>query len=429
LPLEDTGIRFTVPVADRREEGALFKTRTGAAIPVYFIRADRYFDREYPYGTREGDYPDNAERFVFFSRAVLEVLKLHPPQVLHSHDWQAALATAFLKAQPHAYPELSSVKTVLTVHNLGYQGLFPQVDWPLLNLDGGLFVPRYLEFYGKINLLKGGLVFADAITTVSPTYAQEIRTPEQGFGLEGVFQERAADLSGILNGADYEVWDPQTDPFIAAAYSPQDSAGKAACKADLQRRFGLSARPAVPLLGIVSRLAAQKGCDLLEQALDELFRRDVQLVVLGTGDKRYEEFFQQVPARYPGQAGVQIAFDEALAHRIEAGADLFLMPSRYEPGGLNQLYSLKYGTIPIVRATGGLRDTVQEFDRQTGRGTGFLFGPYEPAALLQAVDQALSVFRRKEDWAQLIRNAMAANFSWDRSARAYLDLYQKLLAR
>ena len=220
-------------------KGALLKTKTGNAIPVYLIRADRYFDRDHLYSTPDGDYPDNAERFIFFSRAVLEVLKLDPPQILHAHDWQSALAIAFLKAQPHLYPELSSVKTVFTVHNLGYQGLFRHLDWHLLNLERSFFTPRYLEFYGKINFLKGGLVFADAITTVSPTYAEEIKTAEQGFGLEGVFQERAASLVGILNGVDYDIWNPETDPFIAKTYSPKNLSGKRVCKADLQRSFCL----------------------------------------------------------------------------------------------------------------------------------------------------------------------------------------------
>lgn len=427
FPLEETGVRFTVPVSDRKEEGIVLKTKLGQDIAVYVIRADRYFDRDSLYSTPEGDYPDNAERFVFFTRAILEVLKRDPPQILHCHDWQSALALVFLKAQSSLYPELSSVKSVFTVHNLGYQGLFWNLDWHLLNLDGSLFTPRYLEFYGKINFLKGGLVFADKITTVSPSYAEEIRTPEQGYGLEGVFQERAADLVGILNGVDYTVWNPETDPFIARTYGPEDLSGKGICKAHLQRSFGLPKEPDVPLLGMISRLAAQKGFDLLEKALDVLLGRDLQFVLLGTGERRYQEFFSAVPARYPGKAGVKIAFDEALAHQIEAGADLFLMPSLYEPGGLNQLYSFKYGTIPIVRATGGLKDTVEEFDPKTGRGNGFLFGPYEVPALLEAVDRALTLFRQKGEWTTLMKNAMAADFSWDRSARAYLDLYQKLL--
>ncbi len=427
LALENTGVRFTVPISDRREEGSLLKATTGSAIPVYFIRADRYFDRDYLYGTPEKDYADNAERFTFFARAILEVLKLAPPSILHAHDWQSALAIALLKAQPYLYPELASVKTVFTVHNLGHQGLFSPSDWHLLNLEGSFFTPRYLEFYGKINFLKGGLVFADAITTVSPTYAEEIKTAEQGFGLEGVLQERAVSLTGILNGADYDIWNPKIGPFIGATYGPNNLVGKKVCKADLQRSFHLPDQPEVPLIGMVSRLTAQKGFDLLEEALDALLSRDLQFVLLGTGDRRYQDFFSKLPLVYPGKAGVRIVFDESLAHKIIAGSDFFLMPSRYEPSGLTQIYSLKYGTIPIVRATGGLRDTIDEFDSKTRTGNGFVFSAYDVRSLLGAIDRALAVFYRNEEWQTLIKNAMAANFSWDRPARAYLNLYQKLL--
>jgi len=319
------------------------------------------------------------------------------------------------------------VKTIFTIHNLGFQGLFSHLDWHLLNLERNLFTPRYLEFYGQLNFLKGGLNFADAITTVSPTYAEEIKTTEQGFGLEGIFQERAASLVGILNGIDYDVWNPQTDPFIATTYSADNLSGKRDCKTDLQRAFSLTENPDIPLIGLVSRLTAQKGFDLLEKALDQLLSRGLQLVLLSTGDKRYQEFFSKASVEYSGTVGVQINFDDSLAHRIIAGSDLFLMPSRYEPGGLAQLYSLRYGTIPIVRATGGLKDTIQEFNPKTGKGNGIVFGPYEVRDLLEAVDRALALFYRKEEWATLMKNVMTADFSWDRSARAYLDLYQKLV--
>lgn len=425
--LEDTGVRFTVPVSHRREEGILLKTKIGSDIPVYFIRADKYFDRDSFYSTPEGDYPDNAERFIFFARAVLEVLKLNPPMILHAHDWQSALAVAFLKAQPHLYPELSSVKTIFTIHNLGYQGIFWHPEWHLLNLEQSFFTPRYLEFYGKINFLKGGLVFADVLTTVSPTYAEEIKNAEQGFGLEGVFQERAASLVGILSGADYDIWNPETDPFISKKYGPKNLSGKRTCKADLQRTFCLPENPDVPLIGMVSRLTAQKGLDLLEKAMDELLSRDIQFVLLGTGDKQYQDFLSKAPERYPGKVGVQIVFEESLAHKIIAGADLFLMPSRYEPGGLTQMYSLRYGTIPIVRATGGLKDTIEEFDPKTKKGNGIIFGPYKVRDFLEAVERALALFKRREEWTTLMKNAIAVDFSWERSARAYLDLYQRLI--
>ena len=428
LPVEDTGISFTVPISTRQETGSLLTTTIGKGITVYFIRSDKYFDRDYLYGTPDGDYPDNAERFAFFSRAALEVLKLHPPDILHAHDWQSSLAIIFLKAKPQLYPRLSSVKTVFTIHNLGYQGIFPPQDWHLLNLDHRLFTPEYLEFWGKINLLKGGLIFADAITTVSPTYAEEINTAEQGLGLEGVFQERADSLVGIMNGADYTVWNPETDRFIAARFGSNRLSGKKVCKADLQRSFQLAPDPEVPVIGMVSRLAQQKGFDLLQEALDELLSRNLQIVLLGTGDKRYRDFLADAAARYPAKLAVRIAFDEPLSHKIIAGSDLLLMPSRYEPGGLIQLYGFKYGSVPIVRATGGLKDTVEEFNPGTGRGNGFVFSSYQAADLLAAVDRSLELFPQRALWPTLVRNGMSADFSWERSARLYLDLYQKLTA-
>jgi 1,4-alpha-glucan branching enzyme len=423
--MRETGLRLQVPLDGVREEATVLATTLGPHIPVYFIGADRYFDRPALYGTSGGDYPDNARRFVFFARGVLELLRhLGAPHVLHAHDWQTALAIAFLKAQPERYPGLATIRTAFTVHNLGYQGLFPPDQWPLLNLDASLFGPRHLEFYGKINFLKAGLVFADAITTVSPTYAREIQTAEYGFGLDGVLRERCSHLFGILNGADYDVWNPRTDRWIVHAYGPADVSGKQACKAELQKIFGLPIDPKVPLLGSVSRLASQKGFDLIEAAAVELMQRDLQFVLVGSGDQHYQEIFRALAGRYPGKLAAKIAFDERLAHQVEAGADMFLMPSRYEPSGLNQLYSLKYGTIPIVRATGGLKDSVQEFDASGCSGTGFLFEPYESAAFLAAVDRALSAYRQQDQWSALMQNAMRADFSWTHSAGEYLRVFR-----
>lgn len=425
--LANSGLYFSVPISDRREEGSILQTKLGENMTVHFIRCDRYFDREALYGTSAGNYRDNAERFIFFARAALEALRQRPPHILHCHDWQTALAIVFLKAHAENYPELAAVKTVLTVHNLGYQGLFWYLDWHLLNLDRSLFNLRQLEFFGKINFLKGGLVFADAITTVSPTYAEEIKAAEQGFGLEGLFQERANDLVGILNGADYTVWSPETDRTIARNYSAKELSGKKICKAELQRAMGLPEAAGIPLAGMVSRLISQKGFDLLERCGDELLSRNLQFVLLGNGEAKYETAMRELAGRHPGKASVRIGFDEALAHQIEAGADLFLMPSRYEPCGLNQLYSLKYGTIPIVRATGGLKDSVKDYHPKSRGGTGFVFDPYEPAALLDALDRALSLFARPQGWEALVKRAMAADFSWDRSARAYAELYRRLV--
>ncbi len=429
--VSDTGLRFEVPVGRAEESAAISKGELGSGIPVYFVRADRYFDRDSLYGTAAGDYPDNAERFVFFARAALQLLsQLGPFDILHSHDWQSALVNTFLKAQPELYPRLFNSGTVFTVHNQAYQGLFPASDWPALNLDSRLFSDRYLEFYGKINFLKAGLASADAISTVSPTYAREIQTAEHGCGLEGLLQERAGYLSGILNGVDYSVWNPATDSLIPRNFSPDNLAGKALCKTDLQRSFRLALRPDVMLIGMVSRLVSQKGFDLLEQIMEQLMQRDIQFILLGTGDPHFEKVFLEIADRFRERARVRIGFNDALAHRIEAGSDVFLMPSLYEPSGLNQLYSLKYGTIPIVRATGGLKDSVQDFDyRRSRQGNGFVFEAYDAAALLATVDRAEALFHRKTQWARLVRNAMAADYSWDKSALAYVDLYNKLLLR
>ena len=426
--LRETGLTLSVPIGERRQEAIVLETSIGKHVPVYLIRADEYFDREFLYGSPAADYPDNAERFVFFSRAALEFLRRNPVDILHGHDWQAALALVFLKAQSARYPEITAAKSVFTIHNLGFQGLFPQSDWPLLHLEPTYFTPQYLEYYGKINFLKAALLFADKITTVSPSYAEEIMTAEQGFGLEGVLRQRAADIVGILNGVDYHIWSPWTDPHINCHYGEISLNAKRSCKKELQRAMGLPEKNDTPLIAMISRLTLQKGFDLIEEIFAALIARDAQIVLLGNGEPRFETFFRAQAARYPNQVAVEIGFNEPLAHRIEAGADLFLMPSLYEPCGLNQMFSLKYGTIPIVRAVGGLKDTVQEYDPESQTGTGFLFLPYESAALLAAVDRALVAYRDKEAWTALQRRAMAMDFSWDRSAKLYSSLYRQLLS-
>lgn len=425
--LRENGMTLSVPVADRQEEATILETFIGKNVPVYLIRADQYFDREFQYGTPSSDYPDNAERFVFFSRAALELLRQRPVDIAHFHDWQTALAAVFLRLQPSRYLETAAAKTVLTIHNLGFQGVFPESAWPLLNLDSSYFTPRYLEYYGNINFLKGGLLFADKITTVSPSYAEEIMTADQGFGLEGVLQERAADLVGILNGVDYHQWNPWTDPNLAHHYGENSLTVKRDCKRALQRAVGLREKSNTPLIAMISRLTLQKGFDLVEEIFDSLMERDVQVVLLGNGEPRFERFFQTAAERYPGRVAVEIDFNEPLAHQIEAGADLFLMPSLYEPCGLNQMFSLKYGTIPVVRAVGGLKDTVQDYDAESQTGTGFVFQPYDSEALLAAIDRGLAVFRDKHAWTELRRRAMAMDYSWDRSAKIYSNLYQQLL--
>jgi starch synthase len=425
--LHETGLKLSVPFSDRRGQAGVLEGSIGKNVPVYLIRADPYYDREFLYGAPTGDYADNDERFVFFSRAALELLRHKPVDIAHCHDWQAALAAVFLKIQPEIYAEIASAKTVFTIHNLGFQGVFPQSAWPLLNLDQRYFTPQFLEYYGSVNFLKGGVVFSDKITTVSPSYAEEIMTAEQGFGLEGVLQQRAADLVGILNGIDDHQWNPWTDPFLACHYGENSLAVKGDCKSMLLRAVGLPEKNDTPLIAMISRLTLQKGFDLIEEIFDPLMERDLQLVLLGNGEPYFENFFKAAAKRHPDRVAVEIGFNEPLAHQIEAGADLFLMPSLYEPCGLNQMFSLKYGTIPIVRAVGGLKDTVQDYNKETRTGTGFLFQRYESSALLAAVDRGLAVFRDKQAWFALQRRGMGKDFSWDRSAKLYSDLYQQLV--
>jgi starch synthase len=327
-------------------------------------------------------------------------------------------------------PAFRDVATVFTIHNMGYQGLFPPDTLPLLMLPWDLLAMSKMEFFGQVNFLKGALVFSDFVTTVSKKYSHEIQTSEYGFGLEGVLRDRAATVTGILNGVDYDEWSPQTDKLIAANYSSQDLSGKRKCKQDLLNAFGITNAEArvdtkVPVIGIVSRFAAQKGFDLIAQIMDRLAREEMIMVVLGSGDKLYEEMFQRLQKQFPNKIAAKVAFDNGLAHKIEAGADMFLMPSRYEPCGLNQIYSLKYGTVPIVRATGGLDDTIESWDARTGKGTGFKFHDYIGEALLATVKQALLAYQDPSSWQTLMRNGMGRDFSWGASAREYGKVYER----
>ena len=425
--LHPSGVKLSVPFADGAVTAEVLESTLGPGVCVYLIRADQYFDREFLYGPPAGDYADNVERFVFFSRAALELLRYKPVDIVHCHDWQTAMAVVYLTTQPARYAEIARAKTVFTIHNLGFQGIFGAAAFPLLDLDPSYFTPQFLEFYGKVNFLKGALLLADKITTVSPSYAQEIMTPEQGFGLDGVLQRRAADLVGILNGVDYHQWNPWTDPYLAHHYGEHSLAVKQDCKQSLQRGVGLPDQSDTPLIAMISRLTSQKGFDLIEAIFDTLMERDIQTVLLGTGEPRFEHFFRHAAERYSEKMAVEIGFNEPLAHQIEAGADLFLMPSRYEPCGLNQMYSLKYGTIPIVRAVGGLKDSVQDYDASGQTGTGFVFAPYDKLAMLAAIDRGLALYRDESAWAALQRRAMAKDFSWDRSAKLYSHLYEQLL--
>src|SRR5438270_8628438 len=418
----------TVPFDDHYRFCTVLEGPANNGVKFYFIDYPQFFDRDALYGTPSGDYPDNAERFSLYSRAVIEASKVvGPPDVFHCHDWQSALIPVMLRTFYAEDPAFENLATVFTIHNMGYQGLFPAEILPLLMLPWDLFTISKMEFFGQVNFLKGALVFSDYVTTVSRKYSQEIQTTEYGFGLEGVLRNRAATVTGILNGVDYDEWSPQTDKFTAAKYSPQDLSGKAKCKQDLLAAFGVkTADPKLPVIGIVSRFAAQKGFDLISQVADRLAREEMIVVALGAGDKTYEEMFLRLNKQFPNKIAVKVAYDNAIAHKIEAGSDMFLMPSRYEPCGLNQIYSLKYGTVPIVRATGGLDDTIEPWDARTGKGTGFKFTEYTGEALLATIKQALLAYRDQASWQILMRNGMNKDFSWGASAREYGKIYDRV---
>ncbi|MFH0800249.1 MAG: glycogen synthase GlgA [Pseudomonadota bacterium] len=427
--IKSTGKKIDVQFGDWRIEGEIFSCSREPRLTVYFISQSTFFDRQELYQTKDGDYPDNAERFVFFSRAAIETMiamKLKP-DIVHVHDWQASLVPVYLKSLYRERKEFAGTKTLLTIHNLGYQGLFPADDMRITGLGWDFFTFDKLEFWGKLNFLKGGIVYSDAISTVSKKYAKEILTPECGCGLEAALSFRKASLFGILNGIDYDEWNPETDQFIPEKFTPANMSGKAACKAALQKRLGLTVNPASPLIGIVGRLTVQKGFDILAEATEDLVKRGVQLAILGTGEPKYEEMLKAAAAKYPANVGLTLAYDNALAHQIEAGSDMFLMPSRYEPCGLNQLISLKYGTIPIVRATGGLDDSISDFDGSGG--TGFKFTGLTKIDLVAAIDRALAAYDAPALWKKLVAAAMEADFSWTRSANEYCELYKRLLKK
>ena len=426
-----TDIRVSVLVRERRVSGEIMcSTVPNSNVPVYFVRNDAYYDRTHLYGDERGDYPDNCERFAFFCRALLEAVPLvfGPCDIFHCNDWQSALIPVYLKTLYRDRANLRPARSVLTIHNLAYQGLFSGEELAVTGLDLSLYNWRQMEFYGKLCLLKGGLVFADALTTVSERYSQEIQTPEYGCRLQGVLQERAQDLCGIINGVDYRVWDPAVDPLITARYGPDDLAGKGICKRHLQDKCGLP-RTSAPVIALISRLTAQKGLDLIAAVIDQMMQLDVQLVVLGTGDAEFHAMFERMASQYPERISATLAFDNAFAHEIEAGADMFLMPSRYEPCGLNQFYSLRYGTVPIVRETGGLADSITDFSPEAlaeGRANGFSFAEYEAEALLAAVRRAADVYKERETWQRLMLNGMRQDWSWASSAQKYIRLYEKV---
>jgi starch synthase len=432
--IEPMGIDFIVPIGSKMVTGHLLRsTMPGGKAPVYLIEQDQYYDRDELYSVDGKDYIDNCERFVFFNRAVLEAIRLLDLQVdvLHVNDWQCGLIPAYLKIEYHSIPRYERIASLLTIHNLSYQGQFWHWDMLLTGLDWKYFNWHQMEFHGNLNLLKTGMVFCDSISTVSPRYAQEIQSSPLGCGLEGVLQYRREVLSGILNGIDPHEWNPAVDSHLAVNYNAETiRQGKPICKAALQKELGLPQEPASPLVGMVGRLIDQKGFDLVAEVMQRWVQTsDVQWVILGTGQPKYHKLLETLATRFPQRVALRLEFSNPLAHRIEAGADLFLMPSRFEPCGLNQLYSLRYGTIPLVRATGGLADTITGFDPQSpnAAANGFVFQEYSALALSECLRQACDVYRRPEVWSSLAATGMAQDWSWARSAKQYVELYQKTM--
>ncbi len=394
--------------------------RFGNNIKVYFIESEKYFNRDGLYGDKNGDHRDNLDRFAYYCRRSLRLLKEinFKPDIVHCHDWQSSLIPVYLKTVYNNDQFYKNIRTVLTIHNIGYQGIFPKDEFQKLGLDWDLFNMEGLEFYGQINILKGGMVFADLINTVSPTYAKEIETKEFGFGLEGVLDNRRGSVFGILNGLDYDIWNPQTDKFIAKNFSALDLDGKIKDKEDLQATCKLPKSKNLPLFGIVSRLAEQKGFDILAEGIDEICKMGIQMVILGTGNIKYHQILEDIVKKYPKVISLHLKFDDPLAHKIYAGSDIFLMPSRYEPCGLGQLISLRYGTIPLVFKTGGLADTVNS-------SNGFVFDSYSKVGLIKAIKKASAIFSDSKKWDALRLRAMKCDFSWAVSAKKYLELYAK----
>jgi starch synthase len=423
LGARPTGVRVPVQLGAQRLHAEVLEGTAPNGSQIFLIRHDPFFDRVMIYGENGRDYSDNAERFIFFSKAVVELARrvLPPPDILHLHDWQTALAAVLVKQARRPF------RTVLTIHDLAFQGNFWGVDFGLTNLPGDLFSAKGVEFYGNLNLLKGGILFADALTTVSERYAREIQTPEGGSGLDAVIRENIGKLSGILNGADYTQWNPATDSILPKTYTPANLAGKKACRAALLKELGLAPDPRGPVYAVVSRLTERKGIELLIPLLDRLLANDVRLVILGQGDTAYEREFTIASRRHAGRFTYLKGLDSRLSHLIEAGADISLIPSHFEPCGLTAMYSLKYGTLPVARATGGLHQIIQDYDPTNETGTGFLFYDYTPAALWDAIMRATEYHADAPRWTTLMQRAMAADFSWSKAVLDYEEVYARTL--
>lgn len=424
--------RLSIPVGRKRPTGMLKQTTLpGTNVTVFFVDQPGYFDREGLYQANGRDHADNCERFVFFSRSVMEAIRLLDlrPEIIHAHDWQTGLIPALLRTEYRHQTGFESAASVFTIHNLAFQGQFWHWDMLLTGLDWKYFNWKQMEAYNHLNLLKTGIVFTDMITTVSPTYAQEIQAEESGCGLHGVLAQRRSQLVGILNGVDTDEWNPKTDRALVANYDADDfESGKSACKADLQQAVGLPVRKEALLFGMISRMTDQKGFDLIQSASDEILKQDVQLCFLGSGERKYEEFLRELAGKWPKKVSTTIGFNESLAHRIEAGSDAYLMPSLFEPCGLNQMYSMIYGTVPIVRRVGGLADSVVDATLGTvaaRTANGFSFTEYSPLELIRSVERAVESFNDRPLWDQLVQTGMRRDWSWQRSAEEYIAVYER----
>ena len=418
--------RFDLPLGANRVQGKLYSLEVEKNLTIYFVEQDEFYNRAGIYLEDDVSYADNAERFIFFSKCVANLARYLPwqPDIVHVHDWQAAIVPALILYQKKTEGWGNPPATCLTIHNLAYQGTFPKEAFTLTNLPPEFFTPERMEFFGHLNCLKAGIVFADAITTVSPRYAREIMTEEYGCALDGILRKRKNSFSGILNGVDYEEWNPATDKFLPKPFSISRPAGKTADKLALQKELDLPQDKTIPLFGTISRLAEQKGVDIQLGALEEMLSADIQFILLGSGATAYERGYQELAKRFPEKVAVRVGYDEGLAHRIEAGCDFYLMPSRFEPSGLNQMYSLRYGTIPIVRATGGLDDSVVDLIEDAGQANGIKFREYSARALAKAIRKALAIYQQPELLRRYGRNAMKTDFSWNRTVAEYLKVYE-----
>lgn len=404
------------------------ETTIGKDVKVYLVENDDYFNRKELYGDKFGDYADNLDRFAFFSRQVLErcIKEGFKPDIIHCNDWHTALIPVYLNTIYKYDPFFANTRTLFTIHNIAYQGLFPKDDFPKMGLDWSLFHIHYFEFYGQINLMKAGIVYADAVSTVSPTYAREILTKEYGCGLEGVLQTRKDSLYGILNGIDYDIWNPATNTKLVKNYSIENPDDKYLNKEALQKGLGLKVDCDIPMIGIISRLADQKGMDILAKIINDILSMKVQFVLLGTGEHKYHVLLEKMAKAHQKNTSINLKFDAVLAEQIYAACDIFLIPSRYEPCGLSQMISFKYGTIPVARRTGGLKDSIRDYDPRTKEGTGFTFEEYKAEVFLATVKRALSLHQHRSAWRELVKKVMELDFSWKISAQDYIGLYTKI---